>query len=114
MTYGGRVELVNSVLFSIQVYWASIFMLPQKVIQDLEQLLRAFLWSGSDLTHSGAKVSWKDICVPKEEGGLGFRLMKDWNRAFMIRHLWAVCKKSDTLWVKWVHTYISKTNVFGQ
>lgn len=114
LTYGGRVQLVNSVLFSIQVYWASIFMLPQKVVQDLEQLLRAFLWSGSELKHSGAKVSWKDICVPKEEGGLGFKLMKDWNRASMNRHLRAVCKKSDTLWVKWVHIYIIlETNVFG-
>lgn len=69
--------MVKSVLFSIQVYWASIFILPQKVIQEMQQLLRAFLWSGSELKSTGAKVSWQDVCVPKEEGGLGFRLMKD-------------------------------------
>lgn len=87
---------------------ASIVISPQKVVLEIEQLLRAFLWSGAELKGTGAKVSWKDVCVPKEEGGLGFRLMKDWNRASMAQHLWAVCKKSDTLWVKWIHTYIIK------
>lgn len=26
----------------------------------------------------------------------------------MARHLWAICKKSDTLWIKWIHIYIIK------
>ncbi|KAI8543394.1 hypothetical protein RHMOL_Rhmol08G0214000 [Rhododendron molle] len=26
----------------------------------------------------------------------------------MIRHLWAVCSKADTLWINWVHTYVIK------
>lgn len=28
----------------------------------------------------------------------------------MLRHLWALCKKADTLWVKLVHTCIIKDN----
>jgi hypothetical protein len=28
LSYAGRVQLINSVLFSIQVYWASLFLLP--------------------------------------------------------------------------------------
>lgn len=69
--------MVKSVLFVILVYWASIFILPQKVIHEIEHLLRAFLRSGLDLKSAGAKVSWNGICVPKDEGGLGFRLMMD-------------------------------------
>lgn len=57
---------------------------------------------------AGAKVSWADVCVPKEEGGLGLRVLKDWNRAAMTKHLWALALKADTLWIKWVHTYIIK------
>ncbi|KAI8531931.1 hypothetical protein RHMOL_Rhmol11G0174500 [Rhododendron molle] len=33
-----------------------------------------------------------------------------WNKASMLRHLWALCKKEDILWVKWVHTYVIKHN----
>lgn len=64
-------------LFSIQVYWSSISILSQKVLQDIE-MLRAFSCSGSGpvLKNSGAKVSWTSVCVLKMEGGLGFRMLK--------------------------------------
>lgn len=112
LSYGGRALLIQSVLYNVQVYWSSIFILPSKVVKEIESSLMAFLWSGSELNHSRAKVNWEHICCPKEEGGLGFRRVKDWNRATMLRHLWALCKKADTLWVKWVHTYIIKDNCF--
>lgn len=31
--------MVNSVLFSIQIYWSSTFVLPQKVLNDIEKVL---------------------------------------------------------------------------
>lgn len=74
----------------------------------VEKLLRSFLWSGPDLKTSGAKVAWKSTCTPKSEGRLGFKLLKDWNKALMLRHLWAVCLKAGTLWIKWIHTYVIK------
>jgi hypothetical protein len=36
LSYAGRVQLINSVLFSIQVYWASLFLLPGQVIKIYE------------------------------------------------------------------------------
>lgn len=30
----------------------------------------------------------------------------------MVRPLWALCKKQDALWVKWVHSYIIKDQNF--
>lgn len=87
LSYGGRTQLVISVLFSIQVYWSSIFILPQKVLKDIDKMLRAFLWAGPDLKPCGAKVAWSTICTPKEEGGLGFRHLSTWNKAAMSRHI---------------------------
>lgn len=57
----------------------------------------------------GVKVAWQSVCVPKIEGGLGLKRLPDWNKASMLRHLWALCKKEDILWVKWVHSYIIKS-----
>lgn len=99
---------MQSVLFSIQVYWSSIFIIPTKVLKDIDKVLRAFLWSGPELKASGAKFSWAYVCSPKAEGGLGFRHLSTWNKAAMSRHIWAICNKADTLWVKWVHTNILK------
>lgn len=71
-----RALLIQYVLFSIQVYWSSIFIIPSKVIKEIENTLMAFLWSRTELKHSGAKVKWDQVCCPNEEGGLGFRRIK--------------------------------------
>ncbi|GKE60209.1 RNA-directed DNA polymerase, eukaryota, reverse transcriptase zinc-binding domain protein, partial [Tanacetum coccineum] len=41
---------------SIQVYWATIFLLPQAVIDDINRLLKGFLWNQSDQANGKAKV----------------------------------------------------------
>jgi hypothetical protein len=53
LSYAGRVQLINSILFSIQVYWASLFLLPGQVIKNVEQIMRSFLWSSSDMRTTG-------------------------------------------------------------
>ncbi|KAI8527725.1 hypothetical protein RHMOL_Rhmol12G0096800 [Rhododendron molle] len=68
----------------------------------------AFLWSGGELNHKCAKVKWANVCAPKDEGGLGFRRVKDCNAVAMCKLLWDLSKKADSLWIKWVHTYIIK------
>lgn len=81
LTYSGRVQLIKNILFSMQTYWSSLFIIPKKVIKEVESILRAFLWSGPDLKRTGAKVSWEHLCCPKEEGGLGFKSLQVWNKA---------------------------------
>lgn len=43
LTYAGRVQLIKNVLFSMQTYWSSLFIIPKKVIKEVEAILRAFL-----------------------------------------------------------------------
>lgn len=108
LTFGGRAQLIDSVLFNIQVYWCSLFIPPQQILKEIESMLRAFLWTGVELKSSSAKVKWADVCTPKKEGGLGFKPLKEWNKATMLRHLWAISKKADNLWVRWIHAYVIK------
>lgn len=37
LTYGGRAQFTQSILF--QVFWTSIFVLPQRILKDIERLL---------------------------------------------------------------------------
>ncbi|KAL2247309.1 UNVERIFIED_CONTAM: hypothetical protein Sindi_2583200 [Sesamum indicum] len=68
-----------------------------------EKRLRAFLWKGT--TNSGyAKVAWKDISRPKEEGGLGFKDISTLNRALMIKKLCDDIRCDRTsIWVEWLY-----------
>lgn len=36
--------------------------------------------------------------------------MVDWNKASMLRHLWDMARKKDSLWVKWCHMYMFRNN----
>lgn len=58
---------------------------------------------------SGAKVAWETVCSPNEERGLGFRVLRDWNKAAMIKHLWALALKADTVGQVGPHLYHQKS-----
>ncbi|GKD09416.1 RNA-directed DNA polymerase, eukaryota, reverse transcriptase zinc-binding domain protein, partial [Tanacetum coccineum] len=45
LSYAGRLQLIASVLESIHVYWTSVFLLPQAVINEINKILKGFLWN---------------------------------------------------------------------
>lgn len=75
----GRLELIKSVLNSIQVFWSNCFIFPKKMITAINQRCNTFLWSGPDMKKKIHHVSWSTICSPKAEGGLGSRNLEDCN-----------------------------------
>jgi hypothetical protein len=70
LSYAGRLQLLSSILYSLQVYWMGIFILPKRIIRAIEQKFNKFLWNGNGEGVVKAKVSWFDIYFPKKEGGL--------------------------------------------
>lgn len=50
-------------------YWCSVFLLPKKVIKEVERQCCLFLWKGLFGSAVGAKVQWNIICRLKNEGG---------------------------------------------
>ncbi|KAL2230721.1 UNVERIFIED_CONTAM: hypothetical protein Sindi_1666500 [Sesamum indicum] len=100
LSYAGRVQIIKSVLMSLSLYWASAFILPKKVTNEIEKRLRTFLWKETS-TSGYAKVAWKDLCRPKEEGGLGFKDITLLNRALMDKKLCDIIRCDRTsIWVK--------------
>lgn len=113
LSYAGRLQLIKSIIFSMQVYWLGIFILPNSVTCAIERICRNFLWSGS-INRSFASVAWAEVCKPKNEGGLGIIDIKLWNKAAIAKHIWAISTKKDSLWVKWIHMYHLKHKSFWQ
>ncbi|XP_023752887.1 uncharacterized protein LOC111901263 [Lactuca sativa] len=96
LSFAGRLQLINSVLTSIHVYWASIL---------------SFLWANGEIVKGKAKVKWNDICRPKAYGGLGVKNLRKWNDALLAKHVWNVINNKNSLWVRWMKTnYISDRN----
>ncbi|GKB65134.1 hypothetical protein Tco_0921320 [Tanacetum coccineum] len=74
------------------------------MIKDINKVLKDFLWGYGDSSNGSAKVSWKIVCKTKAHGGLGLKDLSVWNKALLIKHIWNIAIKKDTLWVKWVGT----------
>lgn len=112
LSFAGRLQLIKAVLFSVQAFWTNHFLLPKGVHKHMQQLFTRFLWKGDATSLGGAKVSWNDICLPKEEGGLGIKSTIEWNHAQILTHLWKVATKSTSLWASWVQKTVLKTKNF--
>jgi len=49
--------------------------------------MKSFLWSGSDMRTTGAKVVWDQVCLLKKEGGLGIKRIPEWNKIALLKHI---------------------------
>ncbi|GJR10934.1 putative reverse transcriptase domain-containing protein [Tanacetum coccineum] len=100
----GRIQLIASILASMQMYWALVYLLATTVINDVEKLFKRFLWNAGS-AKGKARVSWKVVCKPKDQGGLGIKLLKQWNESYILRHFEDYMKDEEkTLCgAKWVN-----------
>ncbi|KAJ9539130.1 hypothetical protein OSB04_031863 [Centaurea solstitialis] len=105
LSFGGRLQLIRSVLESLQLYWMTVFMLPSSVSQSIERMFRAFLWSQSENSQGKAKVAWDQVCRPKKYGGLGIKRLPVWNRALLSTHVWDILRRKNSLWVTWLYAH---------
>nr|GEY36726.1 hypothetical protein [Tanacetum cinerariifolium] len=105
LSYAGRLQLCRSVLSSMHVYWVAVLVIPIGIIQDIEQLMRGFLWCDGEFKNGKAKVAWDIICLPKCEGGLGIRSLEIFNIALMTTHIWNLVSNRESLWIRWAHMY---------
>lgn len=96
LSIAGRLQLIGSVIHNLTNFWISAFKLPRKCIQEIDSHCAAFLWSGADLSTNKTKVSWKDCCRPKEEGGLGLRSLEEANQVSCLKLVWRILSSKNS------------------
>ncbi|XP_043687599.1 uncharacterized protein LOC122638815 [Telopea speciosissima] len=113
LSFAGRLQLLTSVLQGCYIYWSGIFALPGGVKQKLESMFSNFLWTGPSLERKVHYISWDKICKPKDEGGLGIRRITDMNITGILKQIWWIASKKDSLWVRWVYArYLKKESIW--
>lgn len=92
----------------LHVYWASIFILPRKVLNTITGIYKNYFWDEKIHTTRVSLIAWTTICKAKRGGGLGINDRVVWNEAAINKYVWHI----DNLWVRWVnHIYIKE--VYG-
>ncbi|XP_018625202.2 uncharacterized protein [Nicotiana tomentosiformis] len=64
--------------------------------EHLHKLFARFFWSNKEEGRSRHWSSWKKLCLPNEEGVLGFRSLFDVSALFS--KLWWIFRKTKSLW----------------
>ncbi|GAV80386.1 LOW QUALITY PROTEIN: zf-RVT domain-containing protein, partial [Cephalotus follicularis] len=72
LSFSGRLQLIQATLSGILNFWTCNTVLPKSTLIECERIMRDYLWAGST-TRKWGKVSWAQVCKPKEEGGLDLR-----------------------------------------
>lgn len=87
VSVGGRVELLNSVITNLPLYYMSFFKMSVKVEWDIIRIQRNFLWHNSEERKGIGWICWKSICKRKEEGGLRIKDVGLFNKALLSKWL---------------------------
>jgi hypothetical protein len=94
----GREVMIKLVLQVFPSYVMSIFRLPNTLLDEIEKMMNAFWWE-----HGGARnkslhwLSWENLYVHKNHGGMAFKDLTAFNVALLGKQGWKLQTDSDSL-----------------
>lgn len=99
MNRSGRLALIKSTLSEIPVHIAINLKLDPWALRALEKIMKAFLWSGTEMVSSGkCAVAWAQVQRPLQLGGLGVLDPVCFGQALRLRWLLLRCTCPDCSW----------------
>ncbi|XP_027060814.2 uncharacterized protein [Coffea arabica] len=98
---GGKLILIKHVLASVPVHLLSAAVVPSSVFSMIEKVCANFLWGSMAEKSKFHWIRWSQLCYPVEEGGVGFRRLRDVYRAFSCK-LWWGFRTGASLWASYM------------
>ncbi|CAN1140481.1 Putative ribonuclease H protein At1g65750 [Linum perenne] len=75
-------------------------MLPVTNCDKIDRKICNSVWGTKEDTRKICLVAWEKVCLSKEAGGLGLRLARQLNRAYITKLAFTFIKEKDKLWIK--------------
>lgn len=99
LNQGSRLQLLQSVLTSMPIYFLCTLAIPPGIIKLIERIQRQCLWRGSSDNSRQSLAAWNLVCLPKNKGGLGVLNLKVQNEALLLKFLHKFYNHHETPWV---------------
>ncbi|CAN1192177.1 Putative ribonuclease H protein At1g65750 [Linum perenne] len=87
-------------LAAIPTYAMQTGVIPISTCEDIDRRIQNFVWGSTDESRKVHLISWERICLPKEDGGLGLKMARVLNRAYMMKLAFLFMQDPERLWVK--------------
>ncbi|XP_026438983.1 uncharacterized protein LOC113337535 [Papaver somniferum] len=104
----GKVKLQEC----IPIYNMAVYKWHASVIKVCEKIIRNFLWSGDSEVRKCKTISWKRVCTPYKEGGLGIRRLEVINRVLLMKMMWKILNSKEELALFFQAKYKDKNGQF--
>nr|GEV42839.1 RNA-directed DNA polymerase, eukaryota [Tanacetum cinerariifolium] len=99
LSIGGRLTLVKS-LGSMPIFHMSIFKIPSTVLKTLESI-RSHFFNGIEFrSNKTLWVTWSNVLMTKEKGGLDVSSLFALNRGLMLKWIWRYYSQKSSLWTR--------------
>ena len=92
--------LIKSIAQAILVYDMNCFLLPMGLCDDINSMMGQFWWGQKNEEKKLHWLIWKQLCLAKKDGGLGFQDLKCFNLALLAKQCWRLQHNQDSLFYK--------------
>lgn len=104
LSLAGRTMLAKSILMTILGYFMQTAMLSIAIFERIEQIVKRFVWIGSNEVNKKALVNWETVCQLMLKGGFGLKRLVPQNMSYLMKLAYQLVTRHDTLWVRLLHS----------
>ncbi|KAA3485070.1 reverse transcriptase [Gossypium australe] len=100
LSQGGKEVFIKAILQAIPTYTMTYFLLPRTLCDGLERIIAKFWWQKGRGKRGIHWCTWKNLCCLKENGGLGFQNLGQFNIALLAKQGWRLINYPNSLLAK--------------
>ncbi|XP_060200410.1 uncharacterized protein LOC132628664 [Lycium barbarum] len=97
----GKITLIKHVLLAMLVHLLAAMKPPKGTFEQIEAAIARFLWNNNENVNKYHWSKWESMCLPYEEGGVGFRCLRDVSKSFIAKQWWSIRTK-ESLWKDYI------------
>lgn len=98
LNQAGKKVLIKVVIHAIPSYIMDILTLPKTFCYSLTSSVAKFMWKSSGKANDIHCKKFLALCLPKDQGGIGFKYFQKLNTALLAKPVWRLIQDPSSYW----------------